>query len=568
MATRIWRAFPAAIIPSTTVNMQVQASPQVHDVLIIGSGAAGGMAAWNLTRQGVNVTMLDAGRKFSRSEFWTHVKPWEWQQRLDAGQKPPQIVLDPVEQPYITPLGQNFALTRVWGRGGKTNIWGRVSLRYSDLDFAGPLRDGWEIPWPIRYKDIEPYYDKVDQLIGVCGGDDDQDSLPGSKYFLPPPPLRCGEYIIRKAAGSLGIGVVPIRRAVLTQNYNGHTKCHYCGACGSGCDVGAFFNSSDYLLEPALKTGRLNIVNNAVVARVLVDDRGLANGVQYFDRYTKEEHRILGKRVVVAASCVDSTRILLNSSSHRFPNGLGNSSDVVGRYLSEQIRFTVRGFAPELMGGKVYNDDGIGGAHIYMPRFNHRDGRKRDYLRGFGCQFWYTGAQTDLSYAKTIPGFGLDFKKAVKDRYPAVLALHPFGEAIPKAENRITVKGSPLDRYGVPVSRIAYSVGENERRMSKDMYNTMLEILHAAKAEIIPFERGHLEPNGSAIHEHGTCRMGDDAKLSALNGFCQMHDVKNVFVVDGSAFTTASEKNPTLTILALAWRATDYMAGEMRRGNV
>jgi choline dehydrogenase-like flavoprotein len=526
------------------------------------------MAAWNLTRRGVNVTMLDAGRKFSRSEFWTHVKPWEWQQRLDAGQKPPQIVLDPAEQPYITPLGQNFSLTRVWGRGGKTNIWGRVSLRYSDLDFEGPLRDGWEIPWPIRYKDIEPYYDQVDQLIGVCGGDDDQDSLPGSKYFLPPPPLRCGEHIIKKAAGSLGIGIVPIRRAVLTRNHNGHTKCHYCGACGSGCDVGAFFNSSDYLLEPALKTGRLNIINNAVAARVLVDDRGLANGVQYFDRYTKEEHRIFGKRVIVAASCVDSTRILLNSSSDKFPNGLGNSSDVVGRYLSEQIRFTMRGFAPELMGGKVYNDDGIGGAHMYMPRFNHRDGRKRDYLRGFGCQFWYTGAQTDLSYAKSIPGFGLEFKKAVKQRYPAILSLHPFGEALPKAENRITVKGSPLDRYGVPISRIAYDVGENERRMSQDMYNTMLEVLHAAKAEIIPFERGHLEPNGSAIHEHGTCRMGTDPKRSALNGFCQMHDVKNVFVVDGSAFTTASEKNPTLTILALAWRATDYMAAEMRRGNV
>jgi len=548
--------------------MQVQASPQIHDVLIIGSGAAGGMAAWNLTRQGVNVTMLDAGRKFNRSEFWTHVKPWEWQQRLDAGQKPPQIVLDPVEQPYITPLGQDFELTRVWGRGGKTNIWGRVSLRYSDLDFTGPLRDGWEIPWPIRYKDIEPYYDKVDQLIGVCGGDDDQDSLPGSKYFLPPPPLRCGEHIIKRAASSVGIGVVPIRRAVLTQNHNGHTKCHYCGACGSGCDVGAFFNSSDYLIEPALKTGRLNIINNAVVARVLVDERGLANGVQYFDRQTKEEHRIFGRRVVVAASCVDSTRILLNSSSPRFPNGLGNSSDVVGRYLSEQIRVTMHGFAPELKGGKVYNDDGIGGAHIYMPRFNHRDGRKRDYIRGFGCQFWYTGAQTDLSYAKSIPGFGLNFKKAVKDRYPAVLALHPFGEAIPKAENRITVKGSPLDRYGVPVSRIAYSVGENERRMSQEMYDTTLEILHAAKAEIIPFDRNRLEPNGSAIHEHGTCRMGEDPKRSALNGFCQMHDVKNVFVVDGSAFTTASEKNPTLTILALAWRATDYMAGEMRRGNV
>jgi choline dehydrogenase-like flavoprotein len=548
--------------------MQIQASPQVHDIIVIGSGAAGGMAAWNLTRQGVNVTMLDAGRKFSRSEFWTHVKPWEWQQRLDAGQKPPQIVLDTAEQPYITPLGQNFSLTRVWGRGGKTNIWGRVSLRYADLDFAGPERDGWEIPWPIRYKDIEPYYDKVDQLIGVCGGDDDQDSLPGSRFFLPPPPLRCGEHIMKKAANSLGIGIVPIRRAVLTRDYHGHPKCHYCGACGDGCDVGAFFNSSDYLIEPALKTGKLNIINNAVAARILVDDSGLANGVQYFDRYSKEERRIAGKRVVVAASCIDSTRILLNSTSPRYPNGIGNSSDVIGRYLAEQIRFTMRGFAPELMGGKVYNDDGIGGAHMYMPRFNHRDGRKRDYLRGFGCQFWYTGAQTDLSYAKRIPGFGLEFKKAVKERYPAVLALHPFGETLPKRDNRVTTQGSPLDMYGVPLARIAYHTGENERLMAEDMYNTILEILHVAKAEILLFERGYLEPNGSAIHEHGTCRMGTDPKRSALNGFCQMHDVKNVFVVDGSAFTTASEKNPTLTILALAWRATDYMAGEMQSGNI
>lgn len=548
--------------------MRVQASPEIHDVVIVGSGAAGGMAAWNLTRQGVNVTMLDAGRKFSRNEFWTHVKPWEWQQRLDAGQKPPHFVLDPAEQPYITPSGQDFSLTRVWGRGGKTNIWGRVSLRYSDLDFAGPERDGWEIPWPIRYKDVAPYYDKVEQLIGVCGGDDDQDSLPGSKYHLPPPPLRCGEHLMRRAARNIGIDIVPIRRAVLTRDHNGHAKCHFCGACGTGCDVGAFFNSSDYLLEPALKTGKLNIVNNAVAARILVDDNGLAKGVQYFDRYTKEEHQILGKRVVVAASCVDSTRLLLNSTSQRYPNGIGNSSDVIGRYLSEQIRFTMRAYAPALIGGKVMNDDGIGGAHMYMPRFNHRDGRKRDYIRGFGCQFWFTGAQTDVSYAKTIPGFGLDFKKAVKERYPAVLAVHPYGETIPKAENRITVKGSPLDRYGVPISRISYTTGENERRMSKDMYDTMLEMLHSAKADIIPYRAGSLEPNGSAIHEHGTCRMGADPKRSALNGYNQMHDVRNLFVVDGSAFTTASEKNPTLTILALAWRATDYMAGEMQRGNI
>src|SRR5690349_2708919 len=184
--------------------------------------------------------------------------------RLDAGHKPPQIVLNPAEQPYITPLGQNFSLTRVWGRGGKTNIWGRVSLRYSDLDFAGPERDSWEIPWPIRYKDIASYYDQVDQLIGVCGGDDDQDSLPGSRYFLPPPPMRYGEHLIRRAARKVGIETVPIRRAVLTQNHNGHPKCHFCGACGDGCDIGAFFNSTDYLIEPALQTGKLSVVDNAV----------------------------------------------------------------------------------------------------------------------------------------------------------------------------------------------------------------------------------------------------------------------------------------------------------------
>lgn len=548
--------------------MQVQKSADVEEVVIIGTGAAGGMAAWNLARQGVNVVMLDAGRRFSRSEFWTHVKPWEIQQRLDAGQKPPAIRLDTDEQPYMVPLGKEFELVRVWGRGGKTNIWGRVSLRYSDLDFEGPAIDGWEIPWPIRYKDISPYYDKVDQLIGVCGGDDDQDSLPGSKFFLPPPPMRCGERAIKRAAKSIGIDTVAIRRAVLTKDYNGHSKCHYCGACGSGCDVGAFFNSSDYLIEPAMKTGKVRVIDNAVAARILVDDRGLASGVQYFDRYTKDERRIMAKRVVVAASCVDSTRILLNSTSEKYPNGIGNSSDVIGHYLSEQIRIHIRGFAPELMNGKVYNDDGIGGEHIYLPRFNHRDGRKRDYMRGFGVQFWNSGAQTDLSYARSLPGFGADFKKSVKSRYPAMLALHPFGETIPKRENRITTQGSPLDRYGVPIARIDYSIGENEHRMARDMYNTMLEIMHAAKAEVVPADKGQLDSNGSAIHEHGTCRMGDDPKRSALNKFNQMHDVKNVFVVDGSAFTTASEKNPTLTILALSWRATDYMAEEIKRGNI
>lgn len=549
--------------------MQIQTSPKVHDVIIIGSGAAGGMAAWNLTRKGMNVLMLDAGQKFNRSSFWTHVKPWQVNDKLDAGQRPPQFYLDTKEQPYLTDPQNPFELIRVWGRGGKTNVWGRVSLRYSDVDFEGPAKDGWEIPWPIRYKDIAPYYDKVDQLIGVCGGNDDQDSLPGSRYHLPAPAPRCGERIMQRAAKSIGVSIVAGRRAVLTRDHNGHAKCHFCGECGKGCDVGAFFNSSDYLLEPAFLTMRLQIIDNAVAARILVDGKGLANGVQYFDRQSKAEHKVYAKRVVVAASCIDSTRILLNSKSSAYPNGIGNSSGVIGNYLCEQIRFHMVGFASELMGTKTLNDDGIGGEHIYMPRFNHRDGRKRDYLRGFGAQFWNTGAHTGPgSWAKQLPGFGADLKSAIKKRYPALLSIHPYGEVLPRKDNRVTVEGTPNDQYGVPIAKLIYNIGDNERKMASDMYNTAEAILRAAKAEILPFERGSLDTLGSAIHEHGTCRMGADPKRSALNAFNQMHDVKNVYVVDGSSFTTASEKNPTLTILALAWRATDHMADQIRTGRI
>lgn len=545
----------------------IQKSREVHEVIVIGSGASGGMAAWNLTRQGINVLMLDAGTKFRRSQFWSHVKPWETRELLAKGQRPPQFYLDTKEQPYLSDPNNPFDLIRVWGRGGKTNVWGRVSLRYSDLDFEGPARDGWEIPWPIRYKDIASYYDKVEQEIGVCGGDDDQDSLPGSKYHLPAPPLRCGEKIMQSAAASLGIRIVNGRRAVLTEAHNGRPKCHFCGACGKGCDISAFFNSSDYLIEPAFKTGRLSVIDNAIVARILVDDKGLANGVQYFNRHTREEHRVYGKRIIVGASCIDSTRILLNSKSTQYPNGIGNSSDTIGRYLCEQVRFHMHAFAPELMGTKVHNDDGIGGEHIYLPRYNHR-GKKRDYLRGFGAQFWNTGAHPGPSWAKTLPGYGADFKKSVKQRFPALMSIHPYGEVLPQAYNRVTVDGTPNDQYGIPIAKISYRISDNERKMINEMYDMAESIFHAAKAEIIPFKRGWIDTLGSAIHEHGTCRMGEDPKRSPLNQFNQMHDVKNVFVVDGSSFTTASEKNPTLTILALAWRATDYMVGEIKRGNL
>jgi choline dehydrogenase-like flavoprotein len=431
-------------------------------------------------------------------------------------------------------------------------------------------RDGWGIPWPIRYADIAPYYDKAEQLMGVCGGTDDSDVLPGSKVLMPPPPPRCGEVFLKKACDKLGLPMVAGRRANFTRPHRGFPPCHYCGACGQGCDTGSFFNSADHLIPQALETGNLEIQANAVVARILVDERGRASGVQYFDRKTGVERQVKARVVVLGASAMDSTRILLNSKSKHFPNGLGNGSDQLGRNFCEQIMVHVRGFLPQLYGRGYTNDDGIGGEHVYLPRFNHRPDRpKPDYLRGFGMQFWNTGAQTTgADVAQYLPGFGASFKAEVKKRYPALVSLHPFGEVLPRPENRVTVDESRTDRYGVPLMKVDVVFGDNERKMRKHMYDTCEEILHSLGAEIVKVDRTANDPPGSAIHEHGTCRMGRDPKTSVLNSFNQMHEVPNVFVVDGSAFPNSSEKNPTLSIVALSWRASDFLAEELRAGRL
>jgi choline dehydrogenase-like flavoprotein len=291
--------------------------------------------------------------------------------------------------------------------------------------------------------------------------------------------------------------------------------------------------------------------------------------VQYFDRVTGKEEQVHAKVVVMGASAVDTTRILLNSKSGRHPNGLGNGSDVIGRYLCEQLRVHVAGFLPQLYGNGVQNDLGIGGEHIYMPRFNHRL-KNLNYLRGYQMQFWNTGCQPyNLPrVANLSEGFGASMKADIKRKYPAWVELHPFGETLPYRHNRITVDESQPDRYGVPKLKIDYQIGENEKKMADHIYDVLEEVGKAGGIEWVHFKRGELDSNGSAIHEHGCCRMGADPKASALNKWNQMHEVKNVFVVDGSAFTSASEKNPTLTILALSWRATDYLAEEIRKGNL
>ena len=523
------------------------------------------MAAWNLTRQGMRVLMLDAGTKFPRSQFWSHVKPWQVPEKIAAGQKPPQFYVDLKTAPYQTPPGQPFDLVRVWGRGGKTNIWGRVSLRYSDLDFTGAERDGWEIPWPIRYKDIAPYYDKVDQLIGVCGGDDDQDSLPGSRYHLPPPAPRCGERLLQKAARNIGISIVAGRRAVLTRPHNGHAACHYCGACGKGCDVGAFFNSSDYLIEPAFGTG------------TPAGDRQRRGGARADRRRRPRQRRAVLRPLHEGGAHRARARGGGGGVLHRFH---AHSAELEIAPASERHRQFVRRDRPlpERAGSAAHVRLRAGTARrAGAERRRHRrrarlhaalqssrrpqarlPARLRHAVLGLRRRRW-----TPVG-PRQIPGFGADFKTAVRKRYPALVALHPYGEVLPYADNRITVDGAASTITACPIARIEFKYRENERKMMTEMYQTAAAILKAAKAEILPYDPTFMGIPGQAIHEHSTCRMGADPKRSALNGFCQMHDVKNVFVVDGAAFTTASEKNPTLTILALAWRATDYLAGEMK----
>ena len=537
------------------------------DVVVIGSGASGGMAAWNLCRKGAKVLLLDAGGAFPRADFWTHVKPWERAERLRRGQRPPPFFLDRAEQPYTTVADRPFDLTRVWGVGGKTNVWGRLSLRYSDLNLGEPARDGWEIPWPVGYADLAPYYDRVEQLIGVCGGGEDLPWLPGSDHYQPAPAPRCGELLIAAAAAKAGRPAVATRLAVRTEHSAGVPKCHYCGACGEGCDTASFFNSADHLIPAAKATGGLQLVENAVVSRIFVNSEGRASAVQYFDRHSGAERVVPAKRVILGAGCVDSTRILLNSASRLFPDGLGNASGTLGRYLCEQVRINVHGFAPQLLGAPARNDDGISGGHLYFPR--HDDpAATRDYLRGFGIELWDIGCQPNASYAKRMAGFGAGFKQAVKRRYPARIELHPFGEVLPRPTNRITVDRNRVDRYGVPVAHIDFDIGSNERKMVEAMYDKVEEIFHQLRAEVLPYRRGAIDKFGSAIHEHGTCRMGSDPSKSMLDRWNRMHEVPNVFVVDGSAFPTASEKNPTLTILALSWRATDHLAELIGRSEI
>jgi choline dehydrogenase-like flavoprotein len=567
--------------------MQVIRSPKVYDVCIIGSGAGGGTAANVLTEGGLNVVLLEAGPPIDPdTDYKEHVWPHELPHRgAGAGAKQRGIVGDEfmapngawtiAGEPYITAPGSRFLWFRSRIVGGRTNHWGRIALRFAEVDFKSRSTDGAGDDWPITYQDVAPYYDKVESYIGVFGSKEGIPSAPDG-VFLPPPPPRCTEKIIKQACDKINVLCVPARLAILTKPLNGRPACHYCGQCGRGCKLNSNFSSSQVMLPPAVATGRLKMITNAMAREILVSKDGKAEGVSYVDKTTRTERRVKAKAVMLAASACESARLLLNSRSSQFPDGLANSSGVVGRYLTDTVGSSSAGYFPQLEKMPPHNHDGVGGMHLYMPWWKYD--RKNDFLRGYHIEFWggrdLPGAGMFDGVCERQEGYGLTLKQNCRKSYGTVIGFAGRGEMIPNPDCYCEIDPDVTDRWGIPVLRFHWKWSDNEVKMAKDMRETFRSIIDAAGGTYLEDLKPDADrPNGIAtggeiIHEIGTARMGADPKTSALNGFCEAHDVKNLFVTDGAPFVTNPDKNPTLTIMALSWRASDYLIAEAKKGNL
>jgi glucoside 3-dehydrogenase (cytochrome c) catalytic subunit len=553
--------------------------PQIYDAVVVGSGAAGGMAATELCLKGLKVLLLEAGPKLDiATDFQHHKKPYEFPFRgrirpreqdkynyvVNAWNKPSFI--NELDHPYT---GKKFVWVRARAVGGKSLHWGLVSLRFSPRDFKAASHDGYGDDWPIAYEDVEPYYTRVERMIGVCGHADHLENNPDS-HFLKPVPFTCPEAIFESTMRHRfpDRPVIYGRSATATEPVPGRPglPCHYCGHCGRVCNVAASFSSAGVLLPIAEKTGNLTLRPNAVAWKVLTAENGEAKSVLFLDRLTRQPAEAFGKVIVIGAGCLESTRILLNSSNEHWPNGLGNSSGVLGKYFCEQIMAgSITGLVPTLKGRKSFADDARpDGTGIYIPRFRNLKDKQSTFIRGYG--FEGGGGSSEFpGFARKIPGFGAKFKDEVKKNYATVISIGSFGEVLPRAENYVEIDPVVRDAWGIPVLKFNVEFGPNELAMAKDMVETQREMFHAAGIEVLS-ERSDPLPPGWSIHEEGTARMGNDPKKSFLTKFNQSHEIKNLFVVDASAFLNATEKNPTLTILTLSMRAADYIAEEMKRG--
>ncbi len=535
----------------------------IHDVCVIGSGPAGGVLAKELAEAGAKVALVEAGRMMTAADFHYHAWPYELPHRGRRSGPQPQAAFPPeVVHAIRYEDSDNIFVDRIRCVGGRSIHWNAACLRFAARDFRERSEDGIEEDWPLTYDELAPDYAHVEKMIGVTGSRDNLEILPDSASYLAPLKFRCSEAIVKRACDRMGIPMVPARKAVLTEPYDDRPPCHYCGHCMDGCDVGAIFTVPNSMLPKAQRTGNFTLLPNKLARELLVDREGKVRAVSVIDTVTRKEEEIRARVFSVSCASIESARLLLNSRSPRFQNGLANSSGLVGRYLTGHITADVSGYLEELAGTKPVNNDGATD-HSYIARFN-LDGKKRDYLGGYGYQMQFADFMFP-GHAHAVKGFGRDFKKRVRDLQPGFYHMGGFGKALARRENRVTVDAAHPDAYGIPIPVIRFRWSENDLALWRDMRDKAKEILHAAGARLILDEA---EPSGFASHETGTARMGNDPRSSVLNSCCQSHDVKNLFVVDGSCFTTFPEKNPTHTIMAMAVRAARYMASEVRKGNL
>ena len=557
-----------------------------YDAIVVGSGISGGWAAKELTEHGLKTLVLEAGGPVDpNTDFVEHVQPWQMHLRGLGDRKQLEreygvqrgcyacdevgykFFVKDTENPYTNPSDAPFKWFRGRQVGGRSITWGRQVYRWSDLDFEANAKDGHGTDWPIRYADIAPWYSHVERFIGVTGAREGLAQLPDGD-FLPPMPMTCVEADARpkilKAFGGERVMTIG-RAAILTTNHNGRLACHYCGPCERGCVTLSYFSSLGSTLPAARKTGNLTLRPNSVVAEVLYDaKRGRARGVRVIDAHTMQEREFTAKIVFLCASTIESVRLLLNSKSARFPDGLANSSGTLGRYVMDHhygsgASGTVPGFTDKRTTGHRPNG-------IYIARFRNVKTQHPDFLRGYGMQGG--SGRSGWGRGASMPGYGAAFKQSLIDELgPWSLSASGWGETLPHEDNRVTLDPDVKDKWGIPAARIDVRWRDNERAMDKDMMTAMAEMLDAAGCTDIR-QHGSDNPPGHCIHEMGGARMSRAPGDGVLNRWNQTWDVKNLFLTDGSCMASNGCQNPSITYMALTARATAHAVAAMKRGEI